>query len=857
MKKFEAWGKAANGGIHPLAHHCMDVASVFMRLAELPVVRKRLETAAKKRLLDADVSRIGVLAFLHDIGKLHPGFQAKNWPEGVWRSPVNGHVKEGCAFITLAFRNRDHPFHDMAMRLSEWGCEAVGTIMMAAFSHHGRPIAAPADPTLIDWDAAPDCYDWRGEAAKISKAIKLWFPDAFQSGAASLPNAPLFHHLTAGLMALADWIGSDTRFFPYSDPFDFDYGNRARTAAATALADMGADAAQCGKLPPPSFADIANGWTPNPAQAAIGKIGLDERLVILEAETGSGKTEAALWRFAQLFAAGRVSGLYFAVPTRAAAKQIHRRINGMVRRWLGESAPEVVLAVPGLLKSGEATGRRLPHWSVLWDDDDASRGTPHRWAAEHSTRYLAAPIAVGTVDQAMLSGLQVKHAHMRGAALSRSLLVVDEVHASDSYMTAVLEGVLEAHLDMGGYALLMSATLGSAARCRWMGGQPPNRAEAVTAPYPAVWRRGVDSPIKAESSGPKKVVSVQAKRIMGDVEATAALAMKAAAQGAKVLVVRNTVRKAIETWRAVIADGGEALLMQASERAALHHSRFSPEDRALIDNAVETSLCADAGGRTKGGLIAIGTQTLEQSLDIDADHLITDLCPMDVLLQRMGRLHRHSLRRPKGYRSPHAVVLAPEDGLDQLTAPRFVNGLGGWPDRRTHTIQGVYMSVAMLELTLNLVESEGEWRIPDMNRRLVEGATHPEAIESLLADKGSAWRDYESRIIGAETAAGRLANLVILNRNSRFDETDAAFPGSDEHVATRLGADGMRIELDTPLHGPFGLKPSAITLPANWSKGLSPKDKAACQSMDGGLLLRIGGREFFYTAAGLERRDAA
>ena len=131
-------------------------------------------------------------------------------------------------------------------------------------------------------------------------------------------------------------------------------------------------------------------------------------------------------------------------------------------------APEPVLAVPGYLRAGAAEGKRLPRYEVWWDDQHsvADPVIRRRWAAESAKRYLAAQIAVGTIDQAMMAALQVRHAHMRAACLARNLLVVDEVHASDQYMRVILEGLLEAHIGVGGYACLMSATLGSVARQR-------------------------------------------------------------------------------------------------------------------------------------------------------------------------------------------------------------------------------------------------------------------------------------------------------------------------------------------------------------------------------------------------------
>ena len=99
----------------------------------------------------------------------------------------------------------------------------------------------------------------------------------------------------------------------------------------------------------------------------------------------------------------------------------------------------------------------MPDWRVRWDDNPDEAKLMARWAAESAKRYLAATIAIGTVDQAILAGLQVKHAHLRSSALSRSLLVIDEVHASDPYMTEVQNRLLKIYLQRGGYAMLMSA----------------------------------------------------------------------------------------------------------------------------------------------------------------------------------------------------------------------------------------------------------------------------------------------------------------------------------------------------------------------------------------------------------------
>ena len=842
-----AWGKSDDHHRHSLSHHCMDVAAVFMRMLELPVIRNRLETAAQGPLRPGSCWRLGALVFLHDVGKLHPGFQAKGWPSGLWHGPTRNHLDTGCEFLVLAWRRSDHPFHNTMKELSSWGA-ALDPLLEAVIAHHGRPFKASADPTQRGWKRLAH-YDWAAETCILATALRSWFGVAFEPCTEQLPNEPRFHHLVAGLVALADWIGSDRRFFCFVHPFDPGYYRVAHRAAEKALASIGFDPGTLIGRPAPTFSKLAGFAMPRPAQAAVGTVGTDARLLILEAETGSGKTEAALWRFTQLLAEGVVSGLYFAVPTRAAARQLHHRINGAMHRVFGSDTPEVVLAIPGMVRAGEAVGRRLPDWNVLWDD---GKEGPNRWAAEHATRFLAAPIAVGTVDQVTLAGLQVKHAHLRGSALNRSLLVIDEVHASDAYMTEVLARLLEGHLATGGYALLMSATLGARARVRWIGeseGGLPDFATTSAAPYPAVWVKGERRarPVIGEQRG--KTVHLEVAFTM-DPATTAKRAIAAARRGARVLVIRNTVDMAIATWTAVREAGGGALLLQAAGSPALHHGRFAVEDRELLDRIVEDALRPDPD-RALRGRIVIGTQTLEQSLDIDADYLITDLCPMDVLLQRIGRVHRHDLPRTEGFERACVAVLLPAEGLDRLAAPAFDNGLGSWT--ADGEFGGIYQDLVGLELTRRLIQGYKEWKIPDMNRMLVEATTHPDRVRAVIAEKGEDWARYERDVGGAEAAARMIARQCELDRSRRFESM--RFPGSDERIMTRLGEEGVVIPLESSPQGPFGQPVTRITLPAHWSKGIGVDDTASVEIDEPGvLILTVGVKgKFLYSRSGLSR----
>ncbi|WP_243641956.1 CRISPR-associated helicase Cas3' [Rhodovulum steppense] len=581
----------------------------------------------------------------------------------------------------------------------------------------------------------------------------------------------------------------------------------------------------------PGWALISDHPSPRPAQQAVGSVPATERLVLLEAETGSGKTEAALWRFATLLAAEEVDALYFAVPTRAAARQLHRRVNTALKRMF-DAAPEAVLAVPGQLLAGEAAGRRLPGFEVLWDDT-ASR--PARWAAEHAARYLAAQVAVGTVDQVALGGLRVKYAHLRGSALSRALLVIDEVHASDAYMTEVQLAMVRSHLALGGHAMLMSATLGAAARRRWLSEASADLAADTARPYPAVWTsRGPQAVAPDRDSG--KAVHVEAHRGWTGDEA-ARLALEAADRGARVLVIRNTVIRAQETFAACHAARPD-LLLAVEGQPTLHHSRFAAEDRALLDIAVEDAIGKDS---PIGGRIVIGTQTLEQSLDLCADLLIADLCPMDVLLQRIGRLHRHRRPRPPGFEAARAIVLCPPDGLDPLTRTAE-NGLGAYANGPS--LSGVYVDVPGLAATLAEIEARPVWKIPAMNRALVEAATHPEALDRIAAAQG--WQPYRQRVTGKALAEMGAAGLVLLDRTAPLPRS---FP-DDERIRTRLGEDGVILTLPEGTRGAFGTPITRLALPAHWSRGLTGEEEV---QIDPGPPIRVtvSDRVMVYGPAGL------
>lgn len=869
--KFVAWGKfdRLTGQIHPLHFHMLDVAACFAAAVAIDSVRKTLTRLSGRELTDVDLSRLTALAFLHDIGKANAGFQAKRWQQleqsfpRNWPTPA-GHTSEALVIFSDEQLLQQLPVNEMAA----WGVASFG-LWRASISHHGRPVE---ESSLIDkriWGPVvcdgQQVYDPQATLCEIGHYVKKWLPLAFESGP-DLPDSAEFAHLFAGLVQFADWLGSDTRFFPFAEPGE-DRNKWVWTKAQEAVATIGFDASTWRQSLPKElgFSAVFKVQEPRPIQAKMASAVLGP-LLILESETGSGKTEAALWRFAKLFQAGKVDSLYFALPTRVAASQLYERTRQFASNmWqgTGQEPPLVVRALSGYESADGQSVQKLPNFEVLWADKPDEQKAHSRWAAESSKRFLAAPLAVGTIDQALLGALQVRHAHMRHSLISRSLLVVDEVHASDAYMATLLAHLLKAHLNAGGHALLLSATLGSSARHRYQRLISPNvpmptLEQAIDSPYPALTDGASINGLP--DSGRSKRVHWQVKDCIESPEDIAALVIEAAKQGAKVLVIRNTVPTALATFRAIESmaqqHGLQEALFNLNGVATVHHSRYSREDRPMLDKAVEQQI---GKTRTKPlqACIVVGTQTLEQSLDIDADLIITDLCPMDVLLQRVGRLHRHDRKpeeRPEHYRQAQAVVLVPAGHSLEGCLKKSRHGLG-----RFHNGGGIYMDLRILEATRRLISGSDSHLIPQENRELVERATHPEVLAELEKELGLDWASHGQDVDGELQAKKGVAAIHRLPFDKKFEDeagNTLVFLDGEQKVTSRLGATDYLLTFDPPQPGPFGHAVQRLPMRHHmWPKGELPDTQPVVKAAaaDDSLTFTLGATAYRYSRLGLER----
>jgi CRISPR-associated endonuclease/helicase Cas3 len=370
------WGKLAKSGAilewHPLFDHCADVGAVCEALLRFTLVRRRLAALGERDdLPDSAIQRLSALVGFHDVGKPNNGFQNKADPKRPLRA---GHVQP-ILDVLYAHGAVEQKRMWEVLPLDEIQTWAEGDsgldLLVAAICHHGRPVEPGAGPDVQLWraDGGLDPFDG---VARLSAKIREWFPAAFERNAAPLPSSPAFVHAFCGLVTLADWIGSNRTVFRYTEAGDPDRLAFARREARLVLRRIGLDAGGARaayRAQPRDFTEIF-GFAPHPAQRRMMQLPGSEKgdLVILESETGSGKTEAALARFFRLFETGLVDGMYFALPTRTAAVQMHRRIvEAVARAFPANARPPVILAVPGYLpRDDESNPFLLAQFDSLW-----------------------------------------------------------------------------------------------------------------------------------------------------------------------------------------------------------------------------------------------------------------------------------------------------------------------------------------------------------------------------------------------------------------------------------------------------------------------------------------------------------
>jgi CRISPR-associated endonuclease/helicase Cas3 len=610
--------------------------------------------------------------------------------------------------------------------------EGLDCWMRAVTGHHGQP---PKVSATGFWSAHFDRNEDQASIFAFSAAVRSLFLDDASARIPFVRNAEFFNKASrelswwiAGLTVLADWIGSNTVFFRYRA----DYGTPAALPEYWKDAVLWATSALdvCGVLPVPiekthGFADFfPHITTPSPLQAwaEIVDVASTPQIYLLEDVTGAGKTEAAVALAHRLMKAECADGFYIALPTMATANAMYGRVARVYQALFSQHASLVLAS--GQRDMVQSFSRSIiPPGPSDSDNDQMDESATARcaaWLADHNKRALLAPAGVGTIDQALLAVLHSKHQSLRLLGLFCKVLIVDEVHACDSYMQHVLETLLEFHARAGGSAILLSATLPQRMKqslldafARGLCSTAPAATE-MSYPLATCWGSAMPNSLVEKELGTRGNVSrvVSIRYVCNELEVMAGIE-SALASGRCVCWIRNTVADAVAAF-----DRFKSRL--PPEKLTLVHARFALKDRLDIEARVLRAFGRDSDPRDRAGQLVIGTQVLEQSIDVDFDLMVTDLAPIDRIIQRAGRLQRHA-------RNQQGQLLSDQNARDERGEPCLWVFGPDWTDQPESTwfkavfpkASKVYAHHGQLWLTANALR-KGHVVMPDDARDLIE-----------------------------------------------------------------------------------------------------------------------------------------
>lgn len=654
------WGKAqpameAGPRWHPLVYHSLDVAAFGHTLLARNAALRAFFGAMTGVSAEALRPLLAFALACHDLGKYSASFQqlvptlAEKLGHGGTAPTAGRHDELGIVLWNEVYKQGDR-FEgiDDAPGYSPFGRDLI----RLACCHHGVPKRGDAKGNFSAQFPAGTMDAVHGY---LNALTALFWQGAEHPPWPTQTVPKAAHWPLAGFFTLCDHIGSNQRWFPYQKP-EFDLATYWHDRAIP-QAEAAVDAARLGAVPVRSPAGVSGLvpaiTAPTPLQDMAARLDLaaGPQCLLIEENTGGGKTEAALILAQRLIAAGRADGVYFALPTMATANAMHDRLRAVMPRFFAEGvAPVTVLSHSAADLAAALASRRTGYG----DDSNPAEVTAKAWAQDDRRRAFFAHFGAGTVDQALLSVLPSRFQCLRLFGLMRQVLILDEIHAFDAYSFALIERLLEFQAGLGGSVIALSATLPTQQRQRltaaFRAGLGKQQGDEVTVDqaYPLITRIDAKG---AQSLGVKPAKAPCALPVsrLPDAATAISLARKMAEQGAAVLWIRNTVDDARESWAALRERGLEAHLV---------HSRFALQDRLTHEQTLLHHF--GKASHNRAGVV-VATQIAEMSLDIDADVLISDLAPIDALIQRAGRLWRHE-RAARPVPEPQLHLLSPDPG---------------------------------------------------------------------------------------------------------------------------------------------------------------------------------------------------
>ena len=797
----QLWGKTAEGAPlwHPACCHMLDVAACAERLFEVrPISTGRL--AATLGVGATDLRRWLVAAIaVHDLGKLTRAFQAKV-PE-LWREDLigplaplpptstrhdrllAGWISARAAVPSSAMDPKTWPiFSGVGTTTRKGFASKAGPIASALCGHHGRPVEGEAlDDLALEQDVGEACE--RLAASFLDDWFRLVDPPTMMFTA---KQALAASWLINGLTTTADWLGSwqsgdgfrpTTRF---GEAFEGDlagyWHDVARPTAAKVVIEAGLVPAR------PSRGSSAKALfgidAPRPMQALAETVHLPEGpvIVVVEDLTGGGKTEGATIIAHRLMARGDAGGVYMALPTMATAGAMFDRLAGTMSAMFEPGGRRPSLSLAHGRAHLDDRFSSIPSEAIAGAGDDAGTWCSE-WLRDDRRKSFLSDVGAGTVDQALLGVLPARFGCLRSSGLADRVLVVDEAHAYDGYTGGLLRKLIAFHWSLGGSTVVLSATLPSSQReeIEACAGSPRDTGAAEEpdqAPYPlvtVVGRGGVARHPVGHHVGLERVVEVTR-----EAEPASAIAWLEARHGAgdAVAYVRNSVGDAIEAATELRSRGVPCTLF---------HARMAMVDRARVERSVLDAYGRGATPTSRRASVLVATQVVEQSLDLDLDGMATDLAPVDLLLQRMGRVWRHMDLRPASARPtahPEMHLVTNEPGAD--AARDWVAGL-------LRATGFVYDDHGLLWRTARALASQGwRYRLPEDVRSMVEEVYASENVPEALRKSSEDAQAYE---MAARSQAGAAA-LVPGNGYGQAVEWEV-----DSRILTRIGPPRTTVRL--------------------------------------------------------------
>lgn len=597
-------------------------------------------------------------ALLHDIGKICPTFQAKLWIAIIGRDNVRKEKSELAGIDPKVETSWNGHATVSGSALKEMG--APESLVQITGSHHGRFSGLrPASEF--------GGKSWQVEREKLVHLLmdgKSWpdFASAYQE------------RIVEGLTVVADWIASGPLF---DDPAN-DWHPLVREAVKNA-----------GFFWPEvksglSFKEIF-GFDPRPAQKALYNAVKGPGVYILEAPMGVGKTEAALYAAYNMIVEHKSYGLYFALPTRLTANKIYERVNYFLSQISRDDSEPAV----SLLHSTS--------WLRRYENPEFGReGGPEGSWFNQGKKGILAPYAVGTVDQALMSVMHVRFGALRTFGLAGKTVILDEVHSYDAYTGTLLDELVKQLINCKCTVIILSATLTGKRREKIL------NSEDNETSYPLISASPISGKKEFFSCGAGKQYSVEIKHPTEQEAVEEALLRSE--RGEKVLWVENTVAQSQNVYELLSARASAMDNIQVG----LLHSCFTQADRQKNESIWTARYSHHVETRGRQGAILVGTQVVEQSLDIDADFLISRFCPSDMLLQRIGRLWRHDSTPRPAEAKREAWLLYP-DMQSVVADPENAFGLSG----KVYEPYILYRTLAVWEKVNNIC-------LPNQIRDIIE-----------------------------------------------------------------------------------------------------------------------------------------